>query len=260
MTKRVRGLVFGECAEDYDRIRPGYPAALVDDVLALAGPGPVLEVGAGTGKATSAFTARGADLTCLEPDPRMAAVLRRAVPGVRVVETTFEDWRPDREYGLVISAQAWHWVDPARRAALAFEALAPGGLLAPFWNVLLVTDRETHAALAAVDARHGLVEDGSGHLLYAGDVPAEPRPFLVEWPELASTAELFTDLRTLRYRSNRTFTSAEYRAYLLSHSLYRMLDDERREAAVTDAVAVTEARGGRIDFTVVTDVVTARRP
>jgi hypothetical protein len=54
MTTRERQGVFGEVADDYDRIRPGYPGQLVDDVPAAAGPGPVLEVGAGTGKATPA--------------------------------------------------------------------------------------------------------------------------------------------------------------------------------------------------------------
>lgn len=34
---RERRFVFGEVAEDYDRARPGYPVALVDDVLAAAG-------------------------------------------------------------------------------------------------------------------------------------------------------------------------------------------------------------------------------
>jgi hypothetical protein len=45
-TQRERRNVFGEAVEDYDAYRPGYPAALVDDVLAAAGTGPALEVGA----------------------------------------------------------------------------------------------------------------------------------------------------------------------------------------------------------------------
>jgi len=52
-----RRLSFGGVAELYDRSRPSYPPALVDDVLEFAGVGPgeadrALEVGAGTGKAT----------------------------------------------------------------------------------------------------------------------------------------------------------------------------------------------------------------
>ncbi len=51
---RERRLAFGDVAELYDRARPSYPAALVDDVLefACARAGDLaLEVGAGTGKA-----------------------------------------------------------------------------------------------------------------------------------------------------------------------------------------------------------------
>ena len=46
----ARARSFGRVADAYDRIRPGYPSALFDDLLAYAGPvGRVLEVGAGTG-------------------------------------------------------------------------------------------------------------------------------------------------------------------------------------------------------------------
>ncbi|WP_433793860.1 class I SAM-dependent methyltransferase [Actinoplanes sp. CA-252034] len=260
MTTRERGQVFGELAEEYDRIRPGYPADLVTDVLEQAGPGPVLEVGAGTGKATALFAARDIDLTCLEPDSRMAAVLRRTVPGVPVIESTFEAWTPDRGYGLVISAQAWHWVDADRRNTLAHAALAPGGLLAPFWNVFLLPDRDLYTALAAVDARHGLTGRQSPHSLHVDDVPDAPRPFAEQWPELAGIEKLFTDLRTLRYRATRSYTLAEYRAHLHSISLYRMLDEPRRDTAIDDTIAVIEAHGPTIDFAVHTYAALARRP
>ncbi|MEU4626111.1 class I SAM-dependent methyltransferase [Actinoplanes sp. NPDC023801] len=260
MTTRERGQVFGELAEEYDRVRPGYPAELVTDVLALAGPGPVLEVGAGTGKASVLFAAHDVNLTCLEPDARMAAVLRRRVPGVPVVGTTFEAWAPDRPYGLIVSAQAWHWVDAARRHELAFAALAPGGLLAPFWNVFLVPDGDLYAALAEVDARHGLTGNHTPHSMHPGNLPAGPVPFAEQWPELIGIEALFTDLRTLGYRSARSYRSAEYRAYLSSISIYRMLDDTRRETVLDDTIAVVDAHGGTIDFTVHTYVALARRP
>ena len=49
------GLEFDAVAERYDRVRPGYPAELFGELVALTGIGPgsrVLEVGWGTGKAT----------------------------------------------------------------------------------------------------------------------------------------------------------------------------------------------------------------
>jgi hypothetical protein len=52
--------VFGEVAELYDQARPSYPAVLFDDVIAFAPQSPrVLEVGAGTGKATVLLAERG---------------------------------------------------------------------------------------------------------------------------------------------------------------------------------------------------------
>jgi SAM-dependent methyltransferase len=257
MTTRAQGEVFGEVADDYDRIRPGYPAQLVDDVLAAAGSGPVLEVGAGTGKATVAFAARGADLTCIEPDRRMAGLLRRKLPSVPIVVTTFEEWTPDRPYAALISAQAWHWVDAGRRSGLAFRALAPGGLFAPFWNAFLVVDPALHAALAEVDARHGLTADTT-HRHRAAGFPELGR-FDEEWASLALSPEHFPQRDHARYHSARSYSVADYRTHLLSTSMYRILPPADLDAALTDTTAVIDAHGGTIDFEIITDVVLARR-
>ncbi len=259
MTTRERGRVFGEVAESYHRVRPGYPAALASDLLELAGPGPVLEIGAGTGKATAAFAAHTNDLTCLEPDPRMAAVLRRDIPGVPVVESTFENWAPDRAYRLLVVGQAWHWVDPVRRGALAAAALASGGLLAPFWNVHLIADPDLYTALRAVDERHALIGEHTPHSLPAAGRSAEPGPFDEEWPDFGLPADSFTELRTLRYVSARSYSANLYREHLMSLSLYRTLPPGQASAAVDDTIAVVEKHSGSINFVIHTDVAVARR-
>ena len=68
---REQRLVFGEVAELYDGARAGYSEAVVDDVLHYLGGDSrarrALEVGAGTGKATVAFAARGLAIVALEP-------------------------------------------------------------------------------------------------------------------------------------------------------------------------------------------------
>ena len=60
-TKYLR-TTFNTSAEWYDQIRPGYPEALVDDVISLSAipeDGRILEIGCGTGKATEMFASRG---------------------------------------------------------------------------------------------------------------------------------------------------------------------------------------------------------
>jgi hypothetical protein len=64
---------FGAAARAYERFRPGYPLQLVDEILAYAGR-PVrsaFEIGAGTGKATRALTARRVAGTASDPDTAM---------------------------------------------------------------------------------------------------------------------------------------------------------------------------------------------
>src|ERR1051325_8579807 len=87
----ARRVSFDANAELYDAVRPSYPDALADDVIARAGRR-ILEIGAGTGKATAVFARRGASIVAIEPGPSMAAVLRRntAELDVTVEETTFE--------------------------------------------------------------------------------------------------------------------------------------------------------------------------
>src|SRR5437660_6369376 len=106
--QRPRGLVFGTAADQYDLIRPGYPAALVDAVLAHCGGAGVsaVEAGAGTGKATRAFAARGLRIAAVEPDPAMAGILAASCtgyPGVSVVVGGFEGYLPAEQCGLLFS-------------------------------------------------------------------------------------------------------------------------------------------------------------
>src|SRR5215204_1404982 len=74
------GLSFEEVAEEYDRVRPGYPDELLETALELAGLGPgspVLEVGPGTGKLTRLLVDRGLAVDAVEPGAEMAVVARR---------------------------------------------------------------------------------------------------------------------------------------------------------------------------------------
>ncbi|MEW9550553.1 trans-aconitate 2-methyltransferase [Nonomuraea sp. NPDC050783] len=247
MTNGGRNVVFGEAADQYEAARPGYPAELVDDVVAYAPTGPALEVGAGTGKATAAFAARGVEVTCVEPDPRMAAVLAAKLPRVRVEVTTFEDYPPGRAFALLYAAQAWHWVDERRRWDLARAALAPGGAVAVFRNHYGIADPAALAALAAVDERHG-VSTSSLHR----EIPARPLP---EEHPLAGDPR-FTDLDQRRYRHAAHYPAARYLDLVGSVSAYRVLPPEVRAELLAEVGALL---GDGVEMTFATDLVLARR-
>jgi SAM-dependent methyltransferase len=126
---------FDQAAEIYHGVRPDYPEALYDDLVALAGLAPgdrLLEVGCATGKATLPLARRGFPITCVELGTELASVARRNLAGfdVEVVEQRFEDWRPQEPVSLIFAATAWHWIDPRVRYQRAWAALRPGGHLA----------------------------------------------------------------------------------------------------------------------------------
>nr|SBO91160.1 Methyltransferase [Nonomuraea gerenzanensis] len=239
--------MFGQAVELYEAARPGYPDRLVTEVLEYAPDGPVLEVGAGTGKATAAFAARGIDLTCVEPDARMAAALAAKCPGVRVEIGIFEDYTPDRPFALLYSAQAWHWVDPERRWDLAHAALAPSGALALFWNHYLVTDPGLRATLAEVDHRHG-VSSYSSHQ----DTPVRNE----EVQHLLSGDPRFTDLDERSYSWTEWYDATRYLDLVRTIPAYRILPAERREPLLAELASVL---GDGVEMTFVTDLTLVRR-
>ncbi len=258
------GRVFGEAAEAYDAGRPGYADELAGDVLEYAALGDraAVEFGAGTGKATVPFAARGVPLVCVEPDPRMAAVLRRNTapyPRVGVEVAGFEEWRAaGRRFGLLFAATAWHWFAPAGRWDLVHERLEPGGTLALFWNPQGVLDPALHAELAAIDRRWSVTDPPHAVPATAyGDAPGDDAG--VVWPGTECRGDdRFTGTRSVRYRRERHYGTERYLAFLTSVSAYRVLPPERRAGVLADTARLLDARGGGIDMLHLTDLFLAR--
>ena len=129
-----RSRLFDQEAERYDRCRPRYPDAVIDELL---GPEPsgleVLDVGCGTGIAARPMAERGAKVLGVELAPRMAEIARRH--GIEVEIGEFEAWdAAGRRFDRVTSAQAWHWLDMVAATAKAASLLRPGGSLGLIWS------------------------------------------------------------------------------------------------------------------------------
>lgn len=259
---RERRGVFGEAVTAYEAARPGYPSDLVDDVLDYAqlDGAPVLEVGAGTGKASIAFADRELDLTCIEPDSRMAAALTRVCapyPRTAVVVSGFEHWRsPVGRFGLLFSAQAWHWVDPASRWTLAFDALRPGGTIALFWNHFSLRDAALGSALTEAHARHNAAELAPATLGTAEPTAEDPAP---TWPLTDLLADdRYVDAETRRYSSQHSFTRDRYLDLLASISAYRMLPDSQRTSLFAEVAQIVDEQGESFQLETETHLYLAR--
>jgi SAM-dependent methyltransferase len=259
---REQRLVFGEVAELYDSARAGYPEALVDDVIRFTGTDGhglrAVEVGAGTGKATVSFAARGLAIVAIEPSAAMAAVARRNTsqfPDVCIEETSFEDWpATEASFRLLFSAQAWHWVSPAVRYVKAAEVLGAGGVIALFWHRVRWQGEPLRAELEQLYQR------------IAPDLLAQRPTF----PGVGSArsgdgvgaeilqTELFRDVTVRTYPWSATFTADTYAALLQTQSAHRMLAEDRRQELLDGVRDIIATHGGEIELPHGTLLVMAR--
>lgn len=247
--------VFGDVADEYDRRRPDYPTEVVDAVLTAAPePWRVLESGAGTGKATALFAARGIPVVAVEPDPRMAARLEShgTDADVTVTIARLEDYEPEPAgFSIGLAAQSWHWVDPDRGAAVMARALRPGGVLALVWNTPGEDRSPIRLAIEAAYAQHApeLVESS---------VVNRPRAVADSLRESFAGGD-WTGPERLVVPWVRRYSAAEYAELIDTHSDHRTLDDDVR-APLLDAVrAAIDEHGGSIDYPYDTQLVMLRR-
>jgi SAM-dependent methyltransferase len=104
--------------------------------LAASSGGPVLDVGAGTGRVTLELASRGVEVVALDIAPRLLAALdcRAAGMPVETVCADAREFRVDRHFSLiVVPMQTLQLFGAAGRESFlrcAFEHLMPGGLLA----------------------------------------------------------------------------------------------------------------------------------
>ncbi|MEM9135248.1 MAG: class I SAM-dependent methyltransferase [Actinomycetota bacterium] len=239
---RQQAQIFGDDAASYDRFRPAYPRELLEDVVERSGPEvPVLEIGAGTGKATKALTVLGRRVHAIEPDRRMAAVLsvNCGDSPVDVEHATLEMARlPAQSYHLAVAAQSWHWVDPHIGYDIVADALMPDGTLALLWHHPRSEQGMFGAALEQLyrELAPGLEPMIPGNKSRRFDPLAEP--------ESATTR--FDEWERIEHRWRRTLDAANLIGWLCSGSDHRMLPIEHRSELMSGVAALVAEFGGTV--------------
>ncbi|KRV48606.1 methyltransferase [Wenjunlia vitaminophila] len=234
-----RALSFGVVAESYERYRPGYPVELFDVVRAYVGHPlrTVLEIGAGTGKATRLFAQRGVMVTATDPDGAMLDELRKHVPAdVRTVRAAFEDVQPGERYGLVLAAAALHWTNPEGRWSRMAALLEPGGVFASCGGAIQLADPAVEEAVRAARAPF-LESDG----IPSPDGTSPDHP--MQWPgtEL-QRAQWFTGVQQSVIERRLTMSARDYVGYLSTVSAYLVLPAPEREQVLRQIMRVLPDR------------------
>jgi len=217
---------FGSVAEQYDRARPTYPAAVFDDLADLAQLGPgsrVLEIGPGTGKATAELVRRGYSVTGIELSPDLAAIARRRASSAAIEVGDFETWEPEQAgFDAVVAFAAFHWIAPELRYVKPTRLLRPGG------------------SLAVIHGPHVLPDDGDPFFVevqedYDAVVPhpengPPPPPEQADgWTEDFRASGVFEQVEERRHLHPLTYTADGFVALLGTFSNNLALPPEQRD-------------------------------
>ncbi len=203
----------------------------------------MLDVGAGTGRATALFAPRAASVLAVEPSREMAAIGRRNCAtfgdAVSFELSDFERWEPgERRFELLISGQAWHWVAPSVRTERARAVLVAGGAVALFWNTQQWRRSELFEPVrAAYDAIVPGFRAAPGERPYSGEV----------WGEHARELEASPGFATPEYRTYAwaaTVTTAQYIDVTRTQSDHIGLAPDVRERLLSAVASAIEGAGG----------------
>jgi SAM-dependent methyltransferase len=227
-----RAVSFATVATEYERGRPSYPQQAIRWLLGSA-PLEVLDLGAGTGKLSSAVLEAGHRVRAVEPLEEMRSVLARAVPGARVLDGTAEHLPlADASVDAVVVGAAFHWFEQHAALGEIARVLREPGVLGLLGNGF-DTSRPWVASLRSILGP-----------------PALERPG--HWPSPAVLGELFANVGDRSFPHTQRVDPLRLRDLALSRSSVAAEPPAEREVVLGEIDALWEQEpelAGRGDAT-----------
>jgi Methylase involved in ubiquinone/menaquinone biosynthesis len=228
---------FNKMADFYDKYRPDYPQELVDTIIDkanLTAGSKLLEIGAGSGKATAQFVDFGFEIVCIEPGNDLAergnAKLKNK--NVEFIVSSFEDYSEPFEYfDAIISAQAFHWVSQPLGYEKCANTLKTDGYLAPFWHLDLFADSEFDRELWAVINKY----NGFVSCMQEKDY----RTRVESITSKITASGLFLSPEVIHFYQENNFTADEYYNYMLTGGV-----DGDKQACLEELTQLAEKYNG----------------
>lgn len=217
-------LAFNEDVINYDKWRPTYCRELFEDIIIyskLAQNKKALEVGIGTGQATTPFLETGCSLMAVELGRNLADYTKqkfKQYKNFNVFNTSFEDFNcEDNSIDLLYSATAFHWIPEKIGYSKALKLLKSGGTLALFWNKPFVAreDDPLHHKIQSIYQKYR----PSGTKFIENDTS--------RYKKISETIESFgfKDLEVKLYHGMRKFNSSNYISLLNTYSDHRAMPE-----------------------------------
>jgi ubiquinone/menaquinone biosynthesis C-methylase UbiE len=208
-SRQQRASSFARVADEYERGRPGYPREAIEWLLGDE-PLDVLDLGAGTGKLTSALLAAGHRVLAVEPLAEMRAILASSLPDAQALSGTAEALPlPDASVDAVTVGSAFHWFDARLARAEIARVLRPPGVLGLLGNAF-----DTSPAWVA-------------HVREILGPPAIQRPG--HWPAVEDLREDYAEVEDRELPHEQLIDRASLRDLASSRSSLALMSADRRE-------------------------------
>lgn len=238
---------YDSIAEEYEKLRPEYPRDMIESLIMHTGidqTSHLLEVGAGTGKATMILAEKGFKIDCIEIEPQMADILIRKTqpyPNISVTIDNFETWEKaeQRKYDLIYSAQAFHWIDENVRYKKSHELLKKNGQLALLWYISVVESTEMYQKLNMIFNQYKTGFSCSGKDNFAAFYDRE-RQHLEKTP-------YFHQIKAFTFTSEPIGQSGElFVERFQTTSAYASLDQQTKTSVSNELLSAIDTLGGNV--------------
>lgn len=261
----MKGLewTFDTVASTYEKLRPGYVAELyrtLFDYIPIDANSNVLEVGTGSGQATTPILNTGCKLTAVEYGEKFSELLKnkfKEYPKFSVITDKFEDISlEENAFDLVFSASAFHWIPEKIGYEKVFSILKKGGVFARFANHPY-RDKGNPALAKEIDE---LYDE------YYYKFHNKKREALTEYSEEQAKSQAmiaskygFTDIRYAMFYRERIFSAREYIQLLGTYSDHIVIEETIRTNFFSKIEEAINNHGGAITIYDTIDLQLARK-
>ena len=245
---------FDEIVVNYDKVRWDYPQEMFDDIFkysSLSNGKKAIEIGAGTGKATTPILNEGYDVTAVELGTNMADFLlekHKEYKNFNVMVSSFEDVTlTEGIYDLVYATSAFHWVDAEIGCPKVFRLLKPGGTFALLRNNFYSADGDAlYEEIQAVYEKHyySYYTSKSRLVRHSYEDLMKPSEVLKGFGFEDLRAYGFGDISMKFYEKTLTYNADDYVALMDTMSDKRKLPENNRTALYTGIKEAIIKHGG----------------
>jgi SAM-dependent methyltransferase len=242
-----RKYTFNENANEYEKYRPPYPEQLFRDILEFAElktNDEILEIGCGSGQATTGFVNLGySNITAIELGENLAELTRqkfRNKQAIKIINSQFEIWNHEsKHFYLAISGTAFHFIEPQEFGyRKVFALLRDQGSIAFFWTVHIPSYIEPYNEIREIYRKYAPQLDDSQN--------PSLEQIIEDRSKLTLKEGLFKDLKVKHYTWDHHFTASEYISLLNTNSRHRLVAEDVRNVLFSEIREVIERYGGNL--------------